>query len=81
MEGDVKPPEVKEKLPIKRSKGSLGSLNMITGKNNELGKTSGTSANGAYSKRLFNFSINFLSFPKEEEKKKKIQKRKRKLFL
>lgn len=58
MEGDVKPPEVKEKLPIKRSKGSLGSLNMITGKNNELGKASGTSANGAYSKRLFNFSRN-----------------------
>ncbi|KAL0550525.1 hypothetical protein IC582_015047 [Cucumis melo] len=50
LEGDVKPPEVKEKLPIKRSKGSLGSLNMITGKNNEMGKTSGTSANGAYSK-------------------------------
>ncbi|XP_022145379.1 bZIP transcription factor 16 isoform X2 [Momordica charantia] len=50
LEGEVKPPEVKEKLPIKRSKGSLGSLNMITGNNNELGKTSGTSANGAYSK-------------------------------
>lgn len=51
MEGDGKPSELKEKLPIKRSKGSLGSLNMITGKNNELGKTSGTSANGVYSKR------------------------------
>ncbi|XP_023540471.1 bZIP transcription factor 16-like [Cucurbita pepo subsp. pepo] len=50
LDGEGKPPEVKEKLPIKRSKGSLGSLNMITGKNNELGKTSGTSANGAYSK-------------------------------
>ncbi|GKU95859.1 hypothetical protein SLEP1_g9163 [Rubroshorea leprosula] len=50
METDVKPSEVKDKLPIKRSKGSLGSLNMITGKNNELGKTSGTSANGGYSK-------------------------------
>ncbi|KAH1234507.1 bZIP transcription factor 16 [Glycine max] len=35
MEADGKPSEVKEKLPIKRSKGSLGSLNMITGKNNE----------------------------------------------
>ncbi|KAE8727423.1 NAC domain-containing protein 2-like [Hibiscus syriacus] len=43
---DGKPPEVKEKLPVKRSKGSLGSLNMITGKNSNLGKTSGASANG-----------------------------------
>lgn len=50
MEADGKPSEVKEKLPIKRSKGSLGSLNMITGKNNEHGKTSGASANGVYSK-------------------------------
>ena len=51
MEADGKPSEVKEKLPIKRSKGSLGSLNMITGKNNEHGKTLGTSANGIHSKR------------------------------
>jgi len=51
MEADGKPPEVKEKLPIKRSKGSLGSLNMITGKSNEHGKTTGTSANGIHSKR------------------------------
>lgn len=50
MEADGKPSEGKEKLPIKRSKGSLGSLNMITGKTNDTGKTSGTSANGAYSK-------------------------------
>ncbi|XP_038888152.1 bZIP transcription factor 16-like isoform X3 [Benincasa hispida] len=50
MEGEGKPSELKEKLPIKRSKGSLGSLSMITGKNNELGKPSGTSANGVYSK-------------------------------
>ncbi|KAI4314528.1 hypothetical protein L6164_027427 [Bauhinia variegata] len=50
MEADGKLPEVKEKLPIKRSKGSLGSLNMITGKNNELGKSPGTSANGIHSK-------------------------------
>ncbi|GLT58470.1 hypothetical protein SLA2020_313600 [Shorea laevis] len=50
METDNKPSETKEKLPIKRSKGSLGSLNMITGKNNGLGKTSGASANGGYSK-------------------------------
>lgn len=49
VEGDAaKQPEVKEKLPIKRSKGSLGSLNMIIGKNNETGKSS---ANGACSKR------------------------------
>ncbi|XAR54763.1 hypothetical protein NMG60_11030050 [Bertholletia excelsa] len=50
VEVDGKLPEGKEKLPIKRSKGSLGSLNMITGKTNELGKTSGTSANGVHSK-------------------------------
>ncbi|XP_062073484.1 bZIP transcription factor 16-like isoform X2 [Humulus lupulus] len=50
IEADGRPSEVKEKLPIKRSKGSLGSLNMITGKNSELGKGSGGSANGAYSK-------------------------------
>lgn len=54
-EGEAKQPEVKEKLPIKRSRGSLGSLNMITGKNNEPGKNSGASANGAYSKRHVNF--------------------------
>ncbi|KAL1192534.1 bZIP transcription factor 68 [Cardamine amara subsp. amara] len=46
IEGDAKQSEVKEKLPIKRSKGSLGSLNMIIGKNNE----TGASANGACSK-------------------------------
>ncbi|CAL0314183.1 unnamed protein product [Lupinus luteus] len=51
MEADVvKPPDVKEKLPIKRSKGSLGSLNMITGKNNEHSKTHGPSANGIHSR-------------------------------
>ncbi|KAM7493844.1 hypothetical protein LguiB_028453 [Lonicera macranthoides] len=50
LEADGKSPEGKEKLPIKRSKGSLGSLNMITGKNIEAGKTSGASANGGYSK-------------------------------
>ncbi|KAJ3690926.1 hypothetical protein LUZ61_020090 [Rhynchospora tenuis] len=51
QETDRKSSEGKEKSPIKRSKGSLGSLNMITGKNNgnEPGKTSGTSANGAVS--------------------------------
>ncbi|KZV35174.1 transcription factor HBP-1a-like, partial [Dorcoceras hygrometricum] len=50
MEVDGKSFEGKEKLPIKRSKGSLGSLNMITGKNTESGKTSGASANGLHSK-------------------------------
>ncbi|KAL2334179.1 hypothetical protein Fmac_015392 [Flemingia macrophylla] len=52
IEGGGKPPEVKEKLPIKRSKGSssAGSLNMwITGKNN-VGKAPGESANGIHSK-------------------------------
>ncbi|KAK8483264.1 hypothetical protein V6N11_028540 [Hibiscus sabdariffa] len=56
IEADSKPSDVKEKLPIKRSKGSLGSLNMITGKNNNLGKESGASANGAYSRSAENGS-------------------------
>ncbi|KAK6947365.1 Basic-leucine zipper domain [Dillenia turbinata] len=47
-EADGKPSEAREKLPLKRSKGSLGSLNMITGKNDP-GKI-GASSNGAYSK-------------------------------
>ncbi|KAK4389182.1 bZIP transcription factor 68 [Sesamum angolense] len=50
VEVDGKSSEGKGKLPIKRSKGSLGSLNMITGKNNEPGKTSGGTANGVHSK-------------------------------
>ncbi|XP_071730526.1 bZIP transcription factor 16-like [Rutidosis leptorrhynchoides] len=45
----INSPDGKEKLPIKRSKGSLGSLNMITGKNNESSKA-GASANGVYPK-------------------------------
>ncbi|KAI4364752.1 hypothetical protein MLD38_020806 [Melastoma candidum] len=49
-EAEAKQPEAKEKLPVKRSKGSLGSLNMITRNNNDQGKTSGTSANGVNSK-------------------------------
>ncbi|KAD5317337.1 hypothetical protein E3N88_17283 [Mikania micrantha] len=49
IEVNGKSPEGKEKLPIKRSKGSLGSLNMITGKNNEPRKA-GASANGSYLK-------------------------------
>lgn len=51
MEVDGKSSEGKSKLPIKRSKGSLGSLNMITGKNNEPGKRSGATTNGVHSKR------------------------------
>ncbi|KAL8150518.1 hypothetical protein V2J09_020326 [Rumex salicifolius] len=50
MDVDGKPPEGKEKLPIKRSKGSLGSLNMVTGKKNEQGKAKEPLVNGAYSK-------------------------------
>ncbi|XP_021765567.1 bZIP transcription factor 16-like [Chenopodium quinoa] len=50
VEVDGKHTEGKEKLPIKRSKGSLGSLNMITGKNNEEGKSTGPAGNGACSK-------------------------------
>jgi hypothetical protein len=50
-EADGKPHEVKEKLPIKRSRGSMGSMNMVTGKNNELGKTPGAFANGIHTKR------------------------------
>ncbi|CAL5097749.1 unnamed protein product [Urochloa decumbens] len=47
---DGKPSDGKDKSPTKRSKGSLGSLNMLTGKNpTEHGKTSGASANGATS--------------------------------
>ncbi|KAL1532222.1 bZIP transcription factor 16-like [Salvia divinorum] len=50
MEVDGKSSEGKGKLPIKRSKGSLGSLNMFTGKNDEPGKTSGATENGAHPK-------------------------------
>ncbi|EPS71187.1 hypothetical protein M569_03573, partial [Genlisea aurea] len=46
-----KSPEGKGKLPIKRSKGSLGSLNMITGKVNEPERhLSGAAANGSHPK-------------------------------
>lgn len=49
--GDAKSSEGKERIPIQRSKGSLGSLNMITGKkDNELDKTS-EAANGVLSPR------------------------------
>ncbi|KAJ6845913.1 bZIP transcription factor 68-like [Iris pallida] len=49
-EVDGKSPEGKERSPLKSSKGSLGSLNMITGKNNnDQGKTSGASVSGGFS--------------------------------
>ncbi|KAH7659059.1 plant G-box-binding factor protein [Dioscorea alata] len=49
-EVDGKSPEGKEKSHLKRTRGSLGSLNMITGKNNnEPSKTSGPLANGVFS--------------------------------
>ncbi|XP_022860760.1 bZIP transcription factor 16-like isoform X1 [Olea europaea var. sylvestris] len=51
MELDGKSSEGKEKLPIKVSRGSLASLNMVTGKDIEPGKTSGASADGVHSKR------------------------------
>ncbi|MQL92548.1 hypothetical protein Taro_025183, partial [Colocasia esculenta] len=47
---DGKSSEGKEKSNVKQSKGSLGNLNTITGKNNnETSKTSGASANGVFS--------------------------------
>ncbi|KAG6481189.1 hypothetical protein ZIOFF_057784 [Zingiber officinale] len=49
-EVDGKSSEGMERSAIKRSKGSLGSLNMITGKNStEPGKTSGQPTNGTFS--------------------------------
>ncbi|MQM00252.1 hypothetical protein Taro_032984, partial [Colocasia esculenta] len=52
---DGKSSEGKEGSNLKQSNGSLGSLNMITGKNgNEMGKTSGVSANEAFSQRYHN---------------------------
>ncbi|KAL2545483.1 basic region/leucine zipper transcription factor 16 [Forsythia ovata] len=50
MELNGKSSERKEKLPIKVSKRGLASLNMVTGKDTETGKTSGASANGVHSK-------------------------------
>ncbi|KAL8536403.1 hypothetical protein ACS0TY_011863 [Phlomoides rotata] len=52
VETDGKSSEGKGKLPIKRSKGSLGSLNMITGKSNEPGQTSGATENGVHPKSV-----------------------------
>ncbi|MQM04750.1 hypothetical protein Taro_037554, partial [Colocasia esculenta] len=50
-EVDGKPDEGKERSPIKGAKGSLGSLNVLTGKNSEREKTSGVSTNGLDSQR------------------------------
>ncbi|KAL8498567.1 hypothetical protein ACS0TY_021778 [Phlomoides rotata] len=50
MEVDGKSSEGKEKLPVKRSRGSVSSLNLTAGKNNEPEKTVAMPANGAYSK-------------------------------
>ncbi|KAL5722017.1 hypothetical protein ACHQM5_005588 [Ranunculus cassubicifolius] len=47
-ESETKSGESKKKN-LKRSKGSLGSLNMITGKDNETGKASGPASNGGIS--------------------------------
>ncbi|KAK9667778.1 hypothetical protein RND81_13G010700 [Saponaria officinalis] len=49
-DADNKQPEGKEKLPVKRMRGSLGSLNMLTGKTNKEGKSAATVSNGACSK-------------------------------
>ncbi|KAF6148601.1 hypothetical protein GIB67_042560 [Kingdonia uniflora] len=50
VEADAKSSDGKERSPLKRSKNSLGSLNMLTGKNSsEKVKTSGASANGVFS--------------------------------
>ncbi|CAH9080626.1 unnamed protein product [Cuscuta epithymum] len=50
VEVNSKASEGKEKLPIKRSKGSMVSLNVAAGKNNEPGKASAVYANGSYCK-------------------------------
>lgn len=56
MEPAGKSSEAKERSPLKRSKGSLGSLNMLMGKNNnEVGKASGAPANGLGSHRYNHF--------------------------
>lgn len=55
VETDGKSPEGKDRIPLNRSKGSLGSLNMLTGtNNNDLGKRSGAS-NGFVSQRYSHF--------------------------
>lgn len=63
-EVDGKSPEGKEKSHLKRTRGSLGSLNMITGKNNnEPAKTSGPLANGVFSQRyrVFRLILNVIT--------------------
>ncbi|KAG1366312.1 bZIP transcription factor 16 [Cocos nucifera] len=48
-ETDGKLHEGKQRSPLKKSRGSLGSLNMLTGKVNDTRNASGASANGAFS--------------------------------
>ncbi|XP_043694680.1 bZIP transcription factor 1-B-like isoform X2 [Telopea speciosissima] len=48
-DGEDKAGDRKSRSPLKRSKGSLGSLGMLTGKGNEMGKASGASASGGIS--------------------------------
>ncbi|RAL40352.1 hypothetical protein DM860_006422 [Cuscuta australis] len=50
VEVNSKASEGKEKLPIKRSKGGMRNYKMVSEENNEPGKTSAVTANGAYSK-------------------------------
>lgn len=44
VEGETKSSQAKDRSPLKNTKGSLGSLSMLTGKTNETGKE--TTANG-----------------------------------
>ncbi|KAH7656609.1 plant G-box-binding factor protein [Dioscorea alata] len=48
-DADAKSNEGKGRSPLKRSKGSLGSLNVLTGKQNAVPKASGASGNGPQS--------------------------------
>lgn len=50
-DADAKSNEGKGRSPLKKSKGSLGSLNMLTGKQNAVPKASGASGNGPQSQR------------------------------
>lgn len=50
-ETDGKLREAKQRSPSKKSRESLGSLNMLTGKVNDTRNASGASANGAFSQR------------------------------
>lgn len=63
METDGKSSEGKDRSPLKKSNGSLGSLNMLMGKNsNGLGKASGAPANGLSSYRYNRFIRKIICF-------------------